>query len=157
MRALPWFEDVVRVAVLVFWGNGVQRHFQQYFSYIVAVGFLCSVFIKWVWSRLYVFLPQFCSFYLFTWLLITFRYPLVLLIKTVPFVCKGRRGCDRMVVVQSVPITTKVVSSNPVNDGMYSIQSYVINFISDLQKVGGILLKVALNTINPNSTFWFYL
>jgi hypothetical protein len=102
-------------------------------------------------------LPQFCSFYLFTWLLITFRYPLVLLIKTVPFVCKGRRGCDRMVVVQSVPITTKVVSSNPVNDGMYSIQSYVINFISDLQKVGGILLKVALNTINPNSTFWFYL
>jgi hypothetical protein len=62
-----------------------------------------------------------------------------------------------MVVVQSVPITTTVVSSNPVNDGMYSIQSYVINVISDLQKVGGILLKVALNTINPNSTFWFYL
>jgi hypothetical protein len=69
----------------------------------------------------------------------------------------GRRGSDRMVVVQSVSITTKVVSSNPVNDGMYSIQLYVINVISDLRKVGGILLKVVLNTINPNTTLWFYL
>ena len=50
------------------------------------------------------------------------------------FVCGGCRGCDRMVVVQSVSITTKVVSSNPVNDGMYSIQLYVINFISDLRR-----------------------
>ena len=77
---------------------------------------------------------------------------LVLLIKTLPFVCGGCCGCGRMVVVQSVFITTKVVSSNPVNDGVYSIQFYVINFISDLRKVSGILLKVALNTINPNST-----
>jgi hypothetical protein len=69
----------------------------------------------------------------------------------------GCRGCDHMVVVQSVPITTKVVSSNPVNDGVYSIQLYVINVISDLRKVGGILLKVALSTINPNTALWFYL
>jgi hypothetical protein len=51
--------------------------------------------------------------------------------------------------VQSVPITTDVVSS---------IQHYVIKFVSDLRQVGGflqvlrfppeILLKVALNTIN---------
>jgi hypothetical protein len=80
-----------------------------------------------------------------------------LLIKTLPFVCGGCRGCDGMVVVQSVPITTKVVSSNPVNDGVYSIQFYVINVISDLWKVGGILLKVAVSTINSNTTFWFYL
>jgi hypothetical protein len=82
---------------------------------------------------------------------------LVLLIKTLPFVCGGCRGCDRMVVVQSVSITTKVVSSNPVNDGVYSIQLYVINLISDLRKLGGILLKVALSTINPNTALWFYL
>jgi len=42
--------------------------------------------------------------------------------------CRGRRGCDLMVVafVQSVPITTKVVSSNPVHGEVYSIQHYVI-------------------------------
>jgi hypothetical protein len=69
--------------------------------------------------------------------------------------------------VQSVSITTKVVSSNPVQGEVYSIQMYVIKFVSDLQQVGGffsgtpvsstnktdhnditeILLKVALNTI----------
>jgi hypothetical protein len=34
--------------------------------------------------------------------------------------------------VQSVPVTTKVVSSNPVHDEVYSIQHYVIKFVSDL-------------------------
>ena len=67
-----------------------------------------------------------------------------------------------------MPITTKVVSSNPVHGEVYSIQHYVIKFDSDLRQVGGfslgtsvsstnetdchniteILLKVALNTIN---------
>jgi hypothetical protein len=66
-----------------------------------------------------------------------------------------------------VPITTKVVSSNPVHGEVYSIHHYVIKFVSDLRQVGGflqvlrffptnktdrhditeILLKVALNTI----------
>ena len=51
--------------------------------------------------------------------------------------------------MQSVPITTKF------NDEVYSIQHYVMKFVSDLRQVGGflhditeILLKVALNTIN---------
>ena len=54
----------------------------------------------------------------------------------------GRRGHDRMVVgftityMQSVPFTTKVVSSNPVH-GKYSIQHYEIKFVSDLRQVGG--------------------
>jgi hypothetical protein len=72
--------------------------------------------------------------------------------------------------VQSVPITNQVVSSNPVHGEVYSIQHYVIKFVSDLRQVGGlspvtlvsstnktdghriteILLKVALNTINLN-------
>jgi hypothetical protein len=51
---------------------------------------------------------------------------------------------DRMVVgfttVQSVPITTQVVNSNPVYGEMYSIQHYVIKLVSDLQQVGGFLL-----------------
>ena len=64
-----------------------------------------------------------------------------------------------------MPITTKVVSSNPIHGEVYSIQHYVIKFISELRQVGGfhrvhrfpppinltateILLKVALSTIH---------
>ena len=68
--------------------------------------------------------------------------------------------------MQSVSITTKVVSLNPAHGEMYFIQHYVIKFVSDLRQVGGflkvllfpppithhhdvteILLKVVLNTI----------
>ena len=71
--------------------------------------------------------------------------------------------------MQSVPITTKVVSSNSVHGEVYSIQHYVIKFVSDLKQVNGflrelysstnktdrhdttaILLNVALSTINLN-------
>jgi hypothetical protein len=44
---------------------------------------------------------------------------------------------DRM---QSVPITTKVVSSNPVHGEVYLIQHYMIKFVSYLRQVGGFLL-----------------
>jgi len=67
--------------------------------------------------------------------------------------------------VQSVSITIKIMSSKPVHVEVYSIQLYVIKFVSNLRQVGGflrfpppikndcphiteILLKVALNTIN---------
>jgi len=69
-----------------------------------------------------------------------------------------------------VPITTKVVSSNPIHGNVYSIQHYVIKFLSDLRQVGGfspvsstnkpdrhditeILLKLALNTINQTKLY----
>ena len=52
------------------------------------------------------------------------------------YIYRGRRGRDRM---QSVSITTKIVSSNPVHGEMYSIQHYVIKFVSDLRQVGGFL------------------
>ena len=38
---------------------------------------------------------------------------------------------------ESVPITTKVVSSNLVHGEVYSIQHYVIKFVSDLRQVSG--------------------
>jgi len=41
--------------------------------------------------------------------------------------------------VQSVLITTKVASSNPAHGEVYSIQHYVIQFVSDLRQVGGFL------------------
>ena len=69
--------------------------------------------------------------------------------------------------MQSVPITTKVVSLNLAYGEVYSIQHYVIKFVSNLRHVSGflqvlqfptpikltatiieILLKVVLNTIN---------
>jgi hypothetical protein len=46
---------------------------------------------------------------------------------------------DLQLPVQSVPITTKVVSSNPVHGEVYSIQHYVIKFASDLRYVGDFL------------------
>ena len=36
-----------------------------------------------------------------------------------------------------MPITTTVVSSNPFHGEAYSIQHYVIQFVSDLGQVGG--------------------
>ena len=41
--------------------------------------------------------------------------------------------------VQSVHITTKFVSSNPVHCEVYLIQHYVIKLVSDLRQVGGFL------------------
>ena len=105
-----------------------------------------------------------CSHYditenLFSWLKTTINHNQII---------EGSR--DHMVVgylqlyVHLVPITTKVVSSNPIHDKVYSIQHYTIKFSSDLRQVCGflwfstnktdhhniteILLKVALNTIN---------
>jgi hypothetical protein len=46
---------------------------------------------------------------------------------------------DLQLPVQSVPITTKVVSLNPVHGELFSIQHYVIKFVSDLRHVGGFL------------------
>ena len=40
---------------------------------------------------------------------------------------------DLRLPVQSVSITTKVVSSNPVHNERYSTQYYVMKFVSDLR------------------------
>jgi hypothetical protein len=39
--------------------------------------------------------------------------------------------------MQSVPITTEVVTSNPAHVEVYSIQHYVIKFVSALRRVNG--------------------
>ena len=46
---------------------------------------------------------------------------------------------DLQLHVQSVPITTKVVSSNPVHGEVHWIQHYLIKFFSDSRQVGGFL------------------
>jgi len=46
---------------------------------------------------------------------------------------------DLQLSMQYVPITTKVVSSNPARGEVYSIQHYVLKFVSDLRQVGGFL------------------
>jgi hypothetical protein len=80
---------------------------------------------------------------------------------------------DLQLPVQSVPFTTNIVSSNPMNGEVYLIQHCVIKFVSDLRQVGvflrfpppikmnttiinEILLKVALNTINQTFIFAVY-
>jgi hypothetical protein len=46
---------------------------------------------------------------------------------------------DLQLPVQSVPITTNVVNFEPIHGDVYSIQYYVIKFVSDLWQVGGFL------------------
>ena len=74
---------------------------------------------------------------------------------------------DLQLPLQSLPITTKIVSSNPAHAEVYSIQHYVIKFVSDLRQVSvffeysnetdrhnitELLLKVTLNTIQNQPT-----
>ena len=44
--------------------------------------------------------------------------------------------------MQSVPFTTNVVNSNPVDGEVYSIQHHMIKFLSDLRQVCGFLRVV---------------
>jgi len=53
------------------------------------------------------------------------------------YVKRGRRGRDRM--VQSVTITTKIVSSNSSHGDAYSLQLYMIKFVSYLRQVCGFI------------------
>ena len=46
---------------------------------------------------------------------------------------------DLQLPMQSVPITTKVVSSNPSQRGVLDATLCDIKFVSDLQQVGGFL------------------
>ena len=43
---------------------------------------------------------------------------------------------DLLLPVQSVHITTNVVSSNPAHGEVYARQHYVMKFVSDLRQVG---------------------
>jgi len=46
---------------------------------------------------------------------------------------------DLQLPMQLVPITTNVGSSNPVHGEVYSVQHYVIKFVSELRQVGDFL------------------
>ena len=75
----------------------------------------------------------------------------------------ARRGSYRILQLpaQSVPITTNIVSLNPAHGEVYSIQHYVINFVSgflcillissankdDRHNITELLLRVVLSTI----------
>ena len=62
------------------------------------------------------------------------------------FLTSGRCGRDHVVVgftttyvISSVPITTTVVSLNLAHGEVYSIQHYVIKFVSEVRQVSGFL------------------
>jgi hypothetical protein len=54
-----------------------------------------------------------------------------------------------------VPITTKVVSSNPVHDDVYSIKHYVIKFVSDLRQDGGMHILIWFYACLISFALWF--
>jgi hypothetical protein len=45
---------------------------------------------------------------------------------------------DLQLHMQTVPITTNVVSSNPAHGEVYSILHFVMKFVIDLRQVGGL-------------------
>ena len=49
----------------------------------------------------------------------------------------GYKYENKINTYKSVPITTEDTSSNPAHGQVYSIQQYVIKFVSDLRQVGG--------------------
>ena len=49
---------------------------------------------------------------------------------------------DLQLPVQSVPITTNVVSSNPSHGKVYSMQHLMIKFVSVLRQVDGVLQEL---------------
>ena len=79
---------------------------------------------------------------------ILYQEILVFMKNIVPTLSQGRRSIVVMVVwwldlqllVQSVPITTKVFNTNPAHDQVYSTKHYVIKFVSDLRQVVGFLV-----------------
>jgi hypothetical protein len=64
---------------------------------------------------------------------------------------------DLQLPVQAVPITTKVVSLNPVHGEVYSIQHYVIKFVSDMWQVKFFFPDTSVSSANnhhkSNQTF----
>jgi len=55
---------------------------------------------------------------------------------------------DLQLPKQSVPMTSNVVSSNPANGEVYSIENYMIKFVSDLRQVGGFLRVTPVSMAN---------
>jgi hypothetical protein len=53
-----------------------------------------------------------------------------------------------------VSISTKVVSSNPVHGDVFSIQHYVIMFVSDLRQVGGFSPGIPVSSTNKITHLW---
>jgi hypothetical protein len=56
-------------------------------------------------------------------------------------------NCEQL-PVQSVFITTKVVSLNPAHGEVYSMEHYLIKFVSDLRQVGGFLRVLWVSSNN---------
>ena len=57
----------------------------------------------------------------------------------VRLICPGFLPLDLQLSVQSVPMTSKVVSLNATYCEVYAIQLYMITFVSDLRQAGDFL------------------
>ena len=85
-------------------------------------------------TKLYIFSLPFLNY---SWIFYFYLNPRAVVVMIIWYL-------DLQLPMQSVPITTKVVSSNTVHDEVYLIQHYVIKFVSDLRQVGGFLRVVRL-------------
>jgi hypothetical protein len=68
------------------------------------------------------------------------KYVCILVLQTyISLYCRDRMVVGFTTTCAISAITTNVVGSNPVHSEVYSIQHYVIKFISNLRQVGGFL------------------
>jgi hypothetical protein len=56
--------------------------------------------------------------------------------------------------MQLVPITTEIVSLKPVHGEVYSIQHYLVKFVTDLQQVSGFLRALWCPQLESYGQFW---
>jgi hypothetical protein len=86
------------------------------------------------------------------WVISTFSFQINRFRQCKPLWSWSYGSYELQLAMQWVPITTNVVSSNPIHGEVYSIQHYVIKFVSDLRQVGGFLLALQFPPIKLTAT-----
>jgi hypothetical protein len=95
-----------------------------------------SILVKWSYGWFMVFNATYSNISIISW-----RSVLLVEETRVPGE-NFRYNFNLQLPMQSVPITTKVLSSRPVHGDVYSIQCYVKKFVSDFRQVGGFLREL---------------
>ena len=136
--------ELVKIIPVNFMYSKQYDTYQTVYSYHLVQGFTRFTFL-WFLIFLGNYLIYKISHYIL--LFVFFSHEIVvdiqyLRINTYNYFSGRGRGRDRFDVylhMISIPITTNVVSTNPVHDEVYWIQHYVIKIVSGLPQVGGFL------------------
>ena len=123
-----------------FTGNGIHITVVVFVYPVLPVSVDCPFFIvPSVFSTIYFIIVGLTR----TWMKPTIAAVLLLVVVVIVW------QLDLQLPVQAVPITTMVVSSNPIHDQVQSMQYYVIEFVSDQRQAGCFLLTLRFRFPSP--------